>query len=62
MSEPDDSGAGNVRATTDNQFPAGQPFGGSTESGMGLEGAADMLDEYTRTRTITGTLDRRGLG
>ncbi len=49
----DDVDAGNVWVNTYNRFPAGQPFGGTKQSGMGREVAAQALDEYTQTKTIT---------
>ncbi|MFC7131619.1 MULTISPECIES: aldehyde dehydrogenase family protein [Salinibaculum] len=53
----DDLDVGNVWVNTYNRFPAGQPFGGTKESGIGREVAAETLDEYTQTKTMTLELD-----
>jgi aldehyde dehydrogenase (NAD+) len=45
--------AGNVWVNTFNQLPAGQPFGGYKQSGIGREGAREALREYTQTKSIT---------
>ena len=44
--------AGNVWVNQYNTFPAGQPFGGYKQSGMGRETARETLEAYTRTKTI----------
>lgn len=53
----DDIEAGNVWVNTYNRFPAGQPFGGTKQSGTGREVAAQALNEYTQTKTVTIGLD-----
>ncbi|AWB26441.1 aldehyde dehydrogenase family protein [Halococcoides cellulosivorans] len=45
--------AGNVWINTYNDFPAGQPFGGYKQSGIGRETAQDAVDHYTQTKTVT---------
>lgn len=45
--------AGTIWVNTYNQFPAGQPFGGYKQSGIGRETAAEALEHYTQTKTIT---------
>lgn len=49
--------AGNIWVNTFNQLPAGQPFGGYKQSGIGREGALETLREYTQTKSITMDLD-----
>ncbi len=48
--------AGNIWVNTFNRLPAGQPFGGYKQSGIGREGAMETLREYTQTRSITMNL------
>ena len=48
--------AGNIWVNQYNDFPAGQPFGGYKQSGIGREQAADTLDHYSQTKTINMTL------
>ncbi|NHX41599.1 MULTISPECIES: aldehyde dehydrogenase [Haloarcula] len=45
--------AGNIWVNTFNRLPAGQPFGGYKQSGIGREGAMETLREYTQTKSIT---------
>jgi aldehyde dehydrogenase (NAD+) len=45
--------AGNIWVNTYNRFPAGQAFGGTKQSGIGREVAAETLGEYTQTKTVT---------
>jgi aldehyde dehydrogenase (NAD+) len=45
--------AGNVWVNTFNRLPAGQPFGGYKQSGIGREGALETLRAYTQTKSIT---------
>ena len=49
--------AGNIWVNTYNEFPAGQPFGGYKQSGIGRETAAEALEHYTQTKTITMALE-----
>lgn len=49
--------AGNVWVNQYNTFPAGQPFGGYKQSGMGRETAWETLEAYTRTKTINFKLE-----
>ncbi|MBV0902916.1 aldehyde dehydrogenase family protein [Haloarcula salina] len=49
--------AGNIWVNTYNQFPAGQPFGGYKQSGIGRETAAEALEHYTQTKTINFNLE-----
>jgi aldehyde dehydrogenase (NAD+) len=49
----DDLEVGNVWVNTYNIFPSGQPFGGTKQSGIGREVAAETLDEYTQTKAVT---------
>lgn len=55
----DDLDVGNVWVNTYNIFPSGQPFGGTKQSGIGREVAAETLDEYTQTKTVTVDTDDR---
>jgi aldehyde dehydrogenase (NAD+) len=48
--------AGNVWVNQYNDFPAGQPFGGVKQSGIGREQAKDTLKQYTQTKTINVSL------
>lgn len=48
--------AGNVWVNQYNDFPAGQPFGGYKQSGIGREQAADTLEHYTQTKTVNMNL------
>jgi len=41
---------------TYNDFPAGQPFGGYKQSGIGREIGQDAVDHYTQTKTINISL------
>ncbi|WP_254547087.1 aldehyde dehydrogenase family protein [Halomarina pelagica] len=43
---------GNVWVNQYNEFPAGQPFGGYKQSGIGRETARETIEAYTRTKTI----------
>lgn len=49
--------AGNIWVNTYNEFPAGQPFGGYKQSGIGRETAAEALEHYTQTKSINIALD-----
>jgi aldehyde dehydrogenase (NAD+) len=49
--------AGNIWVNTYNEFPAGQPFGGYKQSGIGRETAAETLEHYTQTKTINFNLE-----
>lgn len=49
----DDIKAGNIWVNTFNRLPAGQPFGGYKQSGIGREGGLETLREYTQTKSIT---------
>ncbi|MFB6176072.1 MAG: aldehyde dehydrogenase [Halobaculum sp.] len=49
--------AGNVWVNTYNDFPAGQPFGGYKQSGIGRETAQEAVDHYTQTKTVNIALD-----
>ena len=49
--------AGNVWVNQHNSFPAGQPFGGYKQSGMGRETARETLEAYTQTKTINIKLE-----
>ncbi|MFQ3283713.1 MAG: aldehyde dehydrogenase (NAD+) [Natronomonas sp.] len=53
-----DMEAGNIWVNQYNTFPAGQPFGGYKQSGMGRETARETLEAYTRTKTINFNLER----
>ena len=55
----EDIKAGNIWVNTFNRLPAGQPFGGYKQSGIGREGAMETLREYTQTKSITMDLDRQ---
>jgi aldehyde dehydrogenase (NAD+) len=48
--------AGNIWVNQYNDFPAGQPFGGYKQSGIGREQAVDTLDHYSQTKTINMNL------
>jgi aldehyde dehydrogenase (NAD+) len=48
--------AGNIWINTYNDFPAGQPFGGYKQSGIGREIGQDAVDHYTQTKTINISL------
>ena len=50
--------AGNIWVNTFNRLPAGQPFGGYKQSGIGREGAMETLREYTQTKSITMDLGK----
>ncbi|MCX2819963.1 aldehyde dehydrogenase family protein [Haladaptatus sp. F3-133] len=49
--------AGNIWVNTYNDFPAGQPFGGYKQSGIGRETAQEAIDHYTQTKTVNISLD-----
>ncbi|WP_135303761.1 aldehyde dehydrogenase family protein [Haloarcula amylovorans] len=49
--------AGNIWVNTYNDFPAGQPFGGYKQSGMGRETAQEAVEHYTQTKTANISLD-----
>jgi len=49
--------AGNIWINTYNDFPAGQPFGGYKQSGIGRETAQEAVDHYTQTKTVNISLD-----
>jgi aldehyde dehydrogenase (NAD+) len=49
--------AGNIWVNTYNDFPAGQPFGGYKQSGIGRETAQEAVDHYTQTKTVNISLD-----
>jgi aldehyde dehydrogenase (NAD+) len=49
--------AGNIWVNMYNEFPAGQPFGGYKQSGIGRETAAETLEHYTQTKTINFNLE-----
>ncbi|ELZ19870.1 Aldehyde Dehydrogenase [Halosimplex carlsbadense 2-9-1] len=48
--------AGNIWVNTYNDFPAGQPFGGYKQSGMGRETAQEAVEHYTQTKTANISL------
>jgi aldehyde dehydrogenase (NAD+) len=48
--------AGNIWVNQYNDFPAGQPFGGFKQSGIGREQAEETLDHYSQTKTINMNL------
>lgn len=47
---------GNVWVNQYNDFPAGQPFGGYKQSGIGREQAKETLKQYSRTKAINISL------
>ncbi|GGM29496.1 aldehyde dehydrogenase family protein [Haloarcula argentinensis] len=49
--------AGNIWVNTYNDFPAGQPFGGYKQSGIGREIGEETIDHYTQTKTVNISLD-----
>ncbi|MBV0902914.1 aldehyde dehydrogenase family protein [Haloarcula salina] len=49
--------AGDIWVNTYNQFPAGQPFGGYKQSGIGREIGAETIENYTQTKTINFNLE-----
>ncbi|WP_129113642.1 aldehyde dehydrogenase family protein [Halegenticoccus tardaugens] len=49
--------AGNIWINQYNDFPAGQPFGGYKQSGIGRETAFEAVEHYTQTKTINMALD-----
>jgi aldehyde dehydrogenase (NAD+) len=49
--------AGNIWVNTYNDFPAGQPFGGYKQSGIGRETAQEAVEHYTQTKTVNISLD-----
>lgn len=48
---------GRMWVNTYNQLPAGAPFGGFKDSGIGRENHKMMLDAYTKTKNIFIDLD-----
>ena len=48
--------AGNIWVNQYNDFPAGQPFGGFKQSGIGREQAEETLDHYSQTKSINMNL------
>ena len=48
--------AGNIWVNHYTDFPAGQPFGGYKQSGIGREQAKTTLDHYSQTKTINMNL------
>lgn len=48
--------AGNIWVNQYNDFPAGQPFGGYKQSGIGREQSMQTLEHYTQTKTINMNL------
>jgi aldehyde dehydrogenase (NAD+) len=48
--------AGNIWVNQYNDFPAGQPFGGFKQSGIGREQAKETLEHYSQTKTINMNL------
>ncbi|ERH08677.1 MAG: aldehyde dehydrogenase (acceptor) [halophilic archaeon J07HX64] len=48
--------AGNIWVNTYNDFPAGQPFGGYKQSGIGRETAQEAVEHYTQTKTVNFSL------
>lgn len=49
--------AGNIWVNQYNEFPAGQPFGGYKQSGIGRETAEETLDAYTQTKTVNFNIE-----
>lgn len=49
--------AGNIWVNSYNDFPAGQPFGGYKQSGIGRETAFETVKHYTQTKTVNLALD-----
>ncbi|MFC7072883.1 aldehyde dehydrogenase family protein [Halovenus rubra] len=49
--------AGNIWVNTYNDFPAGQPFGGYKQSGVGREIGQEAVEHYTQTKSIDISLD-----
>lgn len=49
--------AGNIWVNQYNEFPAGQPFGGYKQSGIGRETGKETIEAYTQTKTINFRLD-----
>ncbi|WP_306061475.1 aldehyde dehydrogenase family protein [Natronococcus wangiae] len=50
--------AGNIWVNQHNDFPAGQPFGGYKQSGIGRETARETIEAYTQTKTINYKLNQ----
>ena len=48
--------AGNIWVNQYNDFPAGQPFGGFKQSGIGREQAEETLEHYSQTKSINMNL------
>ncbi|WP_231187443.1 aldehyde dehydrogenase family protein [Haladaptatus sp. DYF46] len=53
----EDIEAGNIWVNTYNEFPAGQPFGGYKQSGIGRETAFEAIEHYTQTKTLNIALE-----
>lgn len=49
--------AGNIWVNQHNDFPAGQPFGGYKQSGIGRETGRETIEAYTQTKTINFDID-----
>jgi len=49
--------AGNIWINNYNDFPAGQPFGGYKQSGIGRETAFEAVKHYTQTKTVNFALE-----
>jgi aldehyde dehydrogenase (NAD+) len=49
--------AGTIWVNTYNDFPAGQPFGGYKQSGVGREIGEETIEHYTQTKTVNISLD-----
>jgi len=49
--------AGNIWVNSYNDFPAGQPFGGYKQSGIGRETAFEAVKHYTQTKTVNFALE-----
>jgi len=49
--------AGNIWINSYNDFPAGQPFGGYKQSGIGRETAFEAVEHYTQTKTLNFSLE-----
>lgn len=50
---------GRVWVNTYNQFPAGAPFGGYKESGIGRETHKSILDAYSQTKNVLVNLNKK---
>jgi aldehyde dehydrogenase (NAD+) len=49
--------AGNIWVNQYNEFPAGQPFGGYKQSGIGREIGKETIKAYTQTKTLNFKVD-----